>query len=102
MFSSGGHEILPFKSSLLEPAVGQKSPLFAACLDDSLGDGVVADEVCYWGDMTLLPHFVILLHKQFVKARVSFVEVRQPATDRKELAKQLHAEVAGLKASPPK
>jgi 1-acyl-sn-glycerol-3-phosphate acyltransferase len=99
--SSDGHEILPFKSSLLEPAVGQKTPLFAACLGYALGDGVVADDVCYWRDMTFLPHFVNLLRKQFVQAHVSFVEIRQPATDRKALAKQLHAEVVRLKSALP-
>jgi len=99
--SSGGHQILPFKSSLLEPAVGQKAPLFAACLGYALPDGVVADDVCYWRDMTFLPHFVNLLRKHFVQARVSFVEIRQPATDRKDLAKQLQAEVVRLKVTPP-
>ena len=99
--SSGGHEILPFKSSLLEPAVGQKCRLFATCLGYSLGDGVVADGVCYWRDMTFLPHFVNLLQKQFVQARASFVEIRQPATNRKDLAKQLHAEVVRLKFARP-
>lgn len=97
--SSGGHEILPFKSSLLEPAVGQQSPLFATCLGYTLADGVVADDVCYWRDMTFLPHFVNLLRKQFVQARVSFVEIRQPAPNRKDLAKQLQAEVVRLKSA---
>jgi 1-acyl-sn-glycerol-3-phosphate acyltransferase len=99
--SSGGHEILPFKSSLLEPVAGQKSPLFATCLGYSLGDGVVADDVCYWRDMTFLPHFVNLLRKQFVQAHASFVEILQSATNRKDLAKQLHAEVVRLKSSQP-
>jgi 1-acyl-sn-glycerol-3-phosphate acyltransferase len=99
--SSGGHEILPFKSSLLEPAVGQPGPLFATCISYALGDGVVADDVCYWRDMTLFPHLVKLLRKQFVQARVSFAEIRPTAAHRKELARQLHAEVVRLKASLP-
>ena len=96
--SSGGREILPFKSSLLEPAVGLDSPLFATCVGYSLANGVVSEDVCYWGDMTLLPHFVKLLKKPFVQARVSFGEIRQPAADRKTLAKQLHTEVVRLKS----
>lgn len=99
--SSGGAEILPFKSSLLEPVVGQPSPLFATCVGYTLAGGVVSDAVCYWGDMTLLPHFVNLLKKPFVKAHVSFAELRQPASDRKALARQLHAEVVRLKATAP-
>jgi len=98
--SSGGREILPFKSSLLEPAVGLDSPLFATCVGYLLADGVVSEDVCYWGDMTLLPHFVKLLEKPFVQALVSFGEIRQPAADRKALAKQLHTEVVRLKSLP--
>lgn len=98
--SSDGASVLPFKSSLLEPAIGQQQRVFAAALEYRLPDGVVAQDVCYWGDMTLAPHFVKLLGKRFVQARVSFQEVRQPATDRKELAKQLHAEVVRLKSGP--
>ncbi len=98
--SSGGQEILRFKSALLEPAVGQTCPLFAACVGYALEDGEVSQEVCYWGDMTLLPHFVNLLTRRFVQARVSFSEIRQPAKDRKALAAQLHAEVVRLKSAP--
>ncbi|MSU56746.1 MAG: 1-acyl-sn-glycerol-3-phosphate acyltransferase [Pedosphaera sp.] len=99
--SSGGETVLPFNSALLEPAVGQKTPLCAACIGYSLADGVVADDVCYWRDMTFLPHFVNLLRKQFVKARVNFAEVREPATDRKALARQLQSEVLRLKSPAP-
>jgi len=95
--SSNGHDILPFKSALLEPAVGLKSPLFATCVGYSMTGGVVSNDVCYWGDMTLLPHFVNLLKKPFVQGHVSFAEIHPPAADRKALAKQLHAEVARLK-----
>lgn len=99
--SSNGQGVLPFKSALLEPAVGQTSPLFAASLDYSLADGVVANDVCYWGDMTLLPHFLNLLKKSFVQARVHFAEVQKPASDRKALARQLQAEVVRLQRGAP-
>ena len=97
--SSGGETVLPFKSSLLEPATGQKHPIFAAGIDYALTDGVVADDVCYWRDMTFLAHFMNLLRKRFVQARVCYSEIQQPAADRKELAKQLHDEVLRLKSS---
>lgn len=96
--SSGGETVLPFKSSLLEPLVGQTHDVHAGCVSYSLADGVVSEDVCYWGDMTLAPHIVKLLDKPFVQARVSFADIREPATDRKELAKQLHAEVSALHA----
>jgi len=98
--SSGGETVLPFKSSLLEPVVGQTHDVHAGCLSYSLANGVVSKDVCYWGDMTLAPHIVKLLGKPFVQARVSFADIREPATDRKELAKQLHAVVSSLHAKP--
>lgn len=95
--SSDGRHILPFKSSLLEPVVGQTGGLYAGCVGYTLADGVVGDDVCYWRDMTFFPHVVKLLSKQFVHARASFSEIEQPAADRKALARQLHGEVAGLR-----
>ena len=95
--SSDGRTILPFKSPLLEPAVGQTCPIFAGCIGYSRPGGGVADEVCYWGDMTLLPHLLNLLMQPYAQARIGFVEIRQPAVDRKALARQLHAEAVRLK-----
>jgi 1-acyl-sn-glycerol-3-phosphate acyltransferase len=94
--SSGGDTVLPFKSSLLEPVVGQTHDVHAGCISYSLVDGVVSGDVSYWGDMTLAPHITKLLGKSNVQARINFTDIRQPATDRKELAKQLHAVVSGL------
>lgn len=96
--SSGADTVLPFKSSLLEPVVGQTHDVHVSCISYSLVNGVVSEDVCYWGDMTLAPHIAKLLGKSFVRARVSFADISKPATDRKELAKQLHAEVSDLHA----
>lgn|GEM_PF-4815030 len=54
--SSDGATVLPFKSSLLQAAIEARSPIAAAGIDYQLGDGSVADEVCYWREMTLVPH----------------------------------------------
>jgi 1-acyl-sn-glycerol-3-phosphate acyltransferase len=94
--SSDGETVLPFKSSLLEPVAGQAHDVHAGCVSYSLSDGVVREDVCYWGDMILGPHLVNLLGKSFVQARVSFADILGPATDRKELAKQLHQAVSAL------
>lgn len=97
--SSGGETVLPFKSSLLEPAVGQKCPVAAAAVNYAIPGGSVAADVCYWGDMTFAPHFVNLLRKPFVQGRVHFAAIHQPSADRKALARQLHAEVLRLKTA---
>lgn len=94
--SWNGSEILPFKSSLLEPIAGAKHPLTVAHLGYALDDGDAANDVCYWGNATFFPHLLNLMTKKHVRARVCFAAVPQPATDRKALAQQLHAEVSRL------
>ena len=91
--SSGGESVLPFKSSLLEPATRQSHSLTAGHLRYDLRDGNASEEVCYWKDMTLLPHLINLLSK----ASVRFTRIGRGSTNRKELARQLHSEVLRLK-----
>ncbi len=94
--SWNGSEVLPFKSSLLEPIVGAKHPLAVGHLSYALDDGDAANDICYWGDATFFPHLVKLMTKNHVRARVRFAVVPHPAADRKELAQQLHAEISRL------
>jgi len=95
--SSDGHTVLPFKSSLLEPAARQAHPLSAGLIQYALGDGNVGEEVCYWKDMTLVPHLINLCSKRTVQASVHFKQLREGNADRKQLARQLHAEVLRMK-----
>jgi len=94
--SWNSREILPFKSSLLEPIVGSKHPLSIGRITYALDDGSVEQDICYWGEMTFLPHFLKLMTKRHIRARVTFAPIGQPAAERKELARQLHAEVVRL------
>ena len=98
--SSNGETVLPFKSSLLEPAARQTHALFASHIQYEIEDGDVREEVCYWKDMMLVPHLVNLLSKRTIKAEVRFTQLREGSTDRKELAKQLHSEILRLKTAP--
>ncbi len=97
--SSGGSEVLPFRPSLLAPAVEHHWPATAAWIHYTLpaGDGSVADEVCYWRDMTFGPHLFILLSKQRIGVFVGYGTPVQAGMDRKELARELHAQVCRLK-----
>lgn len=97
--SSGGHTVLPFKSSLLEPATRQTHPLSAGLIQYELDDGDAAEEVCYWKDMTLVPHLINLLSKRHIRASIRFTQLRDGSADRKELARQLHGEVLRLRES---
>jgi 1-acyl-sn-glycerol-3-phosphate acyltransferase len=95
--SSDGSSVLPFKSSLLEPATRMDHPLSVAFLNYALPDGNVGEDVCYWGDMTLVPHLVNLLSKPRIGVNVAFTRLKQSPGSRKELARHLHSEVLQLK-----
>jgi len=95
--SSGGETVLPFKSSLLESAAQQSHTLTAGFLNYELADGDASEEVCYWKDMTLVPHLINLCSKRAVQASLHFRNLRQGSADRKQLARQLHAEVLRMK-----
>jgi 1-acyl-sn-glycerol-3-phosphate acyltransferase len=97
--SSGGATVLPFKSSLLESAAQQSHPLTAGLLAYELADGDASEEVCYWKDMTLVPHLINLCSKRTVHAAVHFNHLGEGHADRKQLARQLHAEVLRMKSA---
>jgi 1-acyl-sn-glycerol-3-phosphate acyltransferase len=100
--SSDGREVLPFKSALLEPATKPRHPLAAGHIYYELDDGDVAEEVCYWKDMTFVPHLLNLLSKKRIRALVHFAEVSDRSADRKELARELRGAVLRLKHPEPK
>jgi 1-acyl-sn-glycerol-3-phosphate acyltransferase len=97
--SSNGETVLPLKSSLLEPATDQTHSLSAGLIQYELDDGDVSEEVCYWKDMTLVPHLINLLGKQTFRASVRFTRLRERSTNRKEIARQLHSEILRLKVA---
>lgn len=100
--SSDGQTVLPFKSSLLEPAASRREPVFAARLAYEISDGDVRQEVCYWGDMTLVPHLINLLSKQEIRAQLGFSELAERSNDRKELARQLRHKILQLSPAVPR
>ncbi len=97
--SSGGQTVMPFKSSLLEPATSRNFPVSVGCIRYELDDGDPGEEICYWRDMTLVPHVINLLSKRVIRFSVRFAPLREGSADRKELARQLHSEVLKLKAA---
>ena len=91
--SSGGAAVLPFRSALLDAAVRHGHPATPVALDYILPGGDAAAEVCYWKDMTLVPHLANLLGHRRIEARLTFRPVLPAIGDRKRLAASLHAEV---------
>jgi 1-acyl-sn-glycerol-3-phosphate acyltransferase len=96
--STGGDRVLPFMPSLLEPAVQNNWPVTPAWISYSLdeGEGSVADNVAYWRDMTFLPHFLNLLTKPVIYAKVVYGQPVPPGLNRKEMARLLHDQVATM------
>ncbi len=91
--STGGDRVLPFMPSLLEPAAQNGWAISPAWIGYSLNEGSVADEVAYWRDMTFLPHFVNLLSKSEIRARVVYSPSMPSGLDRKRLAKRLRDQI---------
>jgi 1-acyl-sn-glycerol-3-phosphate acyltransferase len=92
-----GETVLPFRTSLLEPAVQNQPAISVAWLHYELADGDARDEVCYWGDHVFFPHVIRLLGRKSVRATIRFGQFQERIGDRKELARRLHAAVMELK-----
>jgi 1-acyl-sn-glycerol-3-phosphate acyltransferase len=92
--STAGDAVLPFKPGLLEAAArGGRAVSYASVSYRTPGDEAPAREaVCWWGEITFLPHLIGLFRLSEVNATLIFGgEVR--ASDRKILAERLRAAV---------
>ncbi len=95
--SSDGSTVLPFHSSLFQPAVDLQAPVSAAHIAYTIPDGNSGTEACYWGTMRLFPHLINLLGKHSVTATVGFSQDVVRFTDRKQAARQMQQEVERLR-----
>jgi 1-acyl-sn-glycerol-3-phosphate acyltransferase len=96
--STNGDEVLPFRSSLLEPALAGNHPIATAWLHYEMPGGDAKQDVCYWGDHEFFPHLINLLGKKSIRATLRFGKFQRTTDDRKELAVQLRAAILELKA----
>lgn len=96
--STNGKELLPFRTSLLEPAAQGGHEIAVSWLHYELKDGDAANDVCYWGTHSFLPHLLKLLGKKSIHATLRFKKFHRTTGDRKELARQLREAVLELKA----
>lgn len=98
--SSSGEGVLAFRSSFLGPAVERAWTVAPVGVDYFLDDGDVVQEVAFWRDMSFAPHFLNLLSKRRIRARVSFGAAQPAGGDRKALAVELRDAVIALRAKP--
>jgi 1-acyl-sn-glycerol-3-phosphate acyltransferase len=90
--SSKGESILPFKPSLLEPAVKANLPVCYASLTYQTPPAETPAylSVCWWGDMTFAPHALDLFRLSAFEAKIVFGSKTFLENDRKILARKLH------------
>lgn len=93
--SSKGEALLPFKPSLLEPAVKACVPVsYASLTYQTPPDETPAYlSVCWWGDMTFAPHALNLFRLSEFHARIVFGEQTFLEDNRKVLAQKLRAAI---------
>ena len=118
--TTDGHRILRFHSTILQPAIDSSAPITPCAIRYELDDGDASREVCWWGDMTAVPHMWNLLGKKAIRARIVFGKPVTPLDpvsklaecglglspdiavgalcDRKDLARLLHDQVVRLYA----
>lgn len=96
--TTDGCDVLPFKPSLLEPAVRHGWHVVPAALGYMVPAERSAElEVCWWGDMTLVPHLWNFTTLPWVRARVSWGMPVVAIGARKALAEALRASVVRLR-----
>ncbi len=95
--STDGNSLLPFKAALFESAVGRHD-ITVAHIGYQVSSGSVENEVCYWGEMTFLPHVLGLLAKKWTAARIQF---GAPARfdDRRQAAAETNRLIGELRLS---
>ncbi len=95
--SSNGEKVLPFRPSLLEPAVRGDLPVIPTALHYSYLDGQTVSDICYYGESTLVPHLWGVLKLDCAYSLVSFGQPVRGREDRKLFAKELHGLVSEMK-----
>ncbi|HAM70685.1 MAG TPA: 1-acyl-sn-glycerol-3-phosphate acyltransferase [Verrucomicrobiales bacterium] len=94
--STGGDRVLPFHSSLFEPAAANGWTVTPAWIGYELPGGDASEDVAYWKDMTFLPHLLRLFSLKEIRATVRFGEPPPRGLNRKEMARALHEQVCAL------
>jgi len=99
--TSDGSSVLPFHASLFHAAVESQIPLTPAYITYSISEGSLAEDVCFWRDMTLLPHLWNLFSKRRLQGFVSFGVAERGFRSRKEAAERMRSRVMVLATHTP-
>ena len=91
--SSDGTAVLPFYPALFEPAVRLAMNVTPARIRYAVEGGTVENDVCYWGEMTLVPHLFKLFSKRKITSCICFSSHPEIYRDRKEAAMATREEI---------
>jgi 1-acyl-sn-glycerol-3-phosphate acyltransferase len=93
--SSDGTRVLPLRPALLDGAARAEWPVHVAGLSYHTAptDPPAGEALCWWGDMTFLRHLAGVCRLTRARARVTFFPQAIMASDRRALAKGLHAAI---------
>jgi len=94
--TTDGQSVLRFHSTMLQPAIDAGAQVTPCSIRYELDDGAVEREVCWWGDMALLPHVLNLLAKKTIRATITFGKPMPATGERQQLSQTLHREVLRL------
>ena len=94
--TSDGSSVLPFHASLFQTTVESDIPLTPAYITYRISEGSLDQDVCFWGDMTLVPHLWNLFSRSALHAFVIFGATERGFENRKEAAERMHSRVMAL------
>jgi 1-acyl-sn-glycerol-3-phosphate acyltransferase len=94
--TTDGSHVLRFHSTMLQPAIDAAAPVTPCAIRYEVEDGDAALEVCWWGEMKVLPHVWNLLGKKAIRARIAFGEPITASGERKQFANVLREQVSRL------
>jgi 1-acyl-sn-glycerol-3-phosphate acyltransferase len=94
--SSDGASVLPFKPSLLQPALSLQSPVVPGHIFYRDEAGQRLDSIAYFGDRNLMDCLRSLLARKHTEVRVHFGNPLLLSGDRKSAALHLHSAVTAL------
>jgi 1-acyl-sn-glycerol-3-phosphate acyltransferase len=94
--STNGREVLPFRSPLFTSAVAAREAITPAYIKYTVNEGSVEQDVCYWGDMTFLPHLLRVVQLPHIDVVVRFTPTPFRFDDRKQAAEITREQVVAL------
>ncbi|MCI0351893.1 MAG: 1-acyl-sn-glycerol-3-phosphate acyltransferase [Acidobacteriales bacterium] len=94
--SSDGTSVLPFRSALFQAVINAGAAISAARISYQVSSGRPETDVCFWGEMKMVPHVMKLLSKGRVTSHVRFAEGTHRFADRKQAARTMYEQVLQL------